>query len=40
MPFCSVSFADFEQENAYWDDFFWLWYNVHIIDNKLSDGFF
>ena len=39
-PFSSGSIAEFKLENIYWDSFFWIWYNIHIMHNKLSHGFF
>ena len=39
-PFSSVSFAYFKQGNVYWDSFFWLWYNIHLMQNKILHIFF
>ena len=39
-PFSTVSFADFKQGNVYWDSFFWLWYNIHLMHNKILHRFF
>ena len=29
-----------KQGNVYWDSFFWLWYNIHLMHNKISHIFF
>ena len=31
---------DFKQGNVYWDSFFWLWYNIHLMHNKILHRFF